>query len=724
MTAHGPTWRVARFGAFEVHRESGELRKRGLRIKVQEQPFRILVVLLERRGEIVTREELQQTLWPEGTFVDFEHSLNAAIGKLRQALSDSAGTPRFVETVARRGYRFSGPVEFMDQPLVAPIEPTLVEPAAARSSATQRWVVGAVAVAGLAALTGAWIGKRAEPSPEQAAVPLTSYLGYEWHPAFSPDGSQVAFTWNGPAEDNTDIYVKAVGSGEPLRLTTDPGVDDVPAWSPDGNWIAFVRRHPTAPQGDVYVIPALGGVERKVGKTTFTDLLTGPTLAWTRDGKWLAVRNDRDSMKTSGLHLISVDTGESKLMLGSAAAKRLDYGATFSLDGTKLAFCRDGNVYVADLDGLATKGEPRQLTRDPSAVARSPAWTPNQQDIVFQRWMGLGSSTLWRVRADGREEAKPISNSGLSAYHPVVSAGGRRLAYADRVYDSNIWRLPLQTAGVSAGPPVRLIASTRVKGTMAISPDGRKVAFGSTRSGGEQIWMSESDGSRQVQLTKYPGGLVGTPRWSPDGQFLAYDARVNGNRDIYMMPAAGGAARRLTVNAEDDRIPAWSADGKWIYFSTDKGGPREIWKKPAGGGVESQVTRGGGYAARETPDGMLLCYFAASSEGLWVVPLQAGVPDERRKRLVAQHASSLVFDVSNSGVYFGDQTYFGELNDRNRPRTDTVYFYDFATNRTSVVAKMGKELSIGISVSPDEKWLLFSQVDRASSDLVIVDGFQ
>lgn len=444
MTAHGPTWRVARFGAFEVHRESGELRKRGLRIKLQEQPFRILVVLLERRAEIVTREELQQMLWPEGTFVDFEHSLNAAIGKLRQALSDSAETPRFVETVARRGYRFNGAVEFVEPTPAAPAEPV-----AARSG-TRRWVVAAVVVAGLVALAGSRIGKRVEPPSDRVALPLTSYLGYEWHPAFSPDGSQVAFTWNGPSEDNTDVYVKAVGSGEPLRLTTDAGVDDTPAWSPDGNWIAFVRRHPSAPQGEVFVMPALGGVERKIGETAYTDQLTGPTLAWTRDGKWLAVRNDGSSMKASGLYLMPVETGESKLLLASAAAKRLEYGAAFSADGTKLAFCRDGNVYVADLDGLATKGEPRQLTRDPNAVARSPGWAPNQQDIVFQRWMGFGSSTLWRVHADGSEEAKPIPNHGMSVYHPAVSDGGRRLAYADRVYDTNIWKLPLQTAGISA----------------------------------------------------------------------------------------------------------------------------------------------------------------------------------------------------------------------------------------------------------------------------------
>jgi dipeptidyl aminopeptidase/acylaminoacyl peptidase len=259
---------------------------------------------------------------------------------------------------------------------------------------------------------------------------------------------------------------------------------------------------------------------------------------------------------------------------------------------------------------------------------------------------------------------------------------------------------------------------------MAVSPDGQRVAFASTRSGTEQIWIANSDGSQQVPLTQYPEGLVGSPAWSPDSRFLVYDAFVNGNRDIFMVAAAGSVANRLTTNAADDRVPAWSADGEWIYFSSDKGGSREIWKKPVAGGDEVQVTRGGGFAARESPDGKFLCYFMAASEGLWVMPLNAGVPDERHKRLAAKHASFLIFDVSNSGIYFGELTRFGELSDRNRAATDTLYFYDFATHRTSTVIKLGKELSIGVSVSRDERWLLFSQVDQAGSDLMVVENFR
>ena len=96
-------------------RGSGELRKSGLRLRVQEQPFQVLLVLLERPSEVVTREELRQKLWPADTFVDFDHSLNTVINKLREALSDSAANPRFIETLARRGYRFLAPVEFVEK---------------------------------------------------------------------------------------------------------------------------------------------------------------------------------------------------------------------------------------------------------------------------------------------------------------------------------------------------------------------------------------------------------------------------------------------------------------------------------------------------------------------------------------------------------------------------------------------------------------------------------
>jgi cholera toxin transcriptional activator len=126
---------IFRFGAYEADPGSGELRKSGVRLRVQEQPFQVLLVLLERPREIVTREELRQKLWPADTFVDFDHSLNTVINKLREALSDSASNPRFIETMARRGYRFLVPVEFVQNQAAPPDAP---QPAAIQVTNPER----------------------------------------------------------------------------------------------------------------------------------------------------------------------------------------------------------------------------------------------------------------------------------------------------------------------------------------------------------------------------------------------------------------------------------------------------------------------------------------------------------------------------------------------------------------------------------------------------------
>jgi DNA-binding winged helix-turn-helix (wHTH) protein len=247
-----PPMRFIRFGLFEADLQAGELRKNGLKIKLQEQPFRVLSLLLERAGEIVTREELRQKLWSTDTFVDFEHSLNTSVKKLRQALGDSADNPRFVETVARRGYRFIAPVEPVGErlsnsnvavdevttssvPLVVPPEPQEVKKGS--SGQRVRWgKVGtwAAVVTGLILAAAGWLYVHRLPAlPLMKVVRFTSHPGTEKDPAISPDGKRLAFVWDGEGADNFDVYVRSIGPvGElpimvekPLRLTTDPAPD-------------------------------------------------------------------------------------------------------------------------------------------------------------------------------------------------------------------------------------------------------------------------------------------------------------------------------------------------------------------------------------------------------------------------------------------------------------------------------------------------------------------
>jgi DNA-binding winged helix-turn-helix (wHTH) protein len=249
---------IITFGVFELHLRSGELRKAGKRIGLQEQPLRTLTLLLERPGDLITREELRERLWPGNTFVDFEHSLNAVINRLRDTLGDSADTPRFVETVPRRGYRF-----------IAPVDKGLKDGSAAHPrpsgwrSGRLMWPAVVIALA-IAAAVSLYVFRLTPFSrPPMRTTPLTSLPGQERHPSFSPDGNQVAFAWDGGNGANQDIYIKVVGVGAPLRLTTHPAADQKPVWSSDGRHIAFVRLSEEG--GGIFVIPALGGPERKVG---------------------------------------------------------------------------------------------------------------------------------------------------------------------------------------------------------------------------------------------------------------------------------------------------------------------------------------------------------------------------------------------------------------------------------------------------------------------------
>jgi DNA-binding winged helix-turn-helix (wHTH) protein len=216
--------RMFRFGLFELNLSAGELRKQGRKIKLQEQPFEVLAMLLRRPGDVVTREELQQALWPADTFVEFDQGLNTAVKKIRQALADSADNPRFVETIPRKGYRFIAPVSTNEAPAPAPV--SVPAPVPVRRHHPLRIAALLVLVVSGVAVWFFWT--RTTPAPPEP-VPFTSYPGREWSPSFSPDGNQVAFEWEVPGKEKSHIYVKLIGTSEPQRLTKNPAEERSPA---------------------------------------------------------------------------------------------------------------------------------------------------------------------------------------------------------------------------------------------------------------------------------------------------------------------------------------------------------------------------------------------------------------------------------------------------------------------------------------------------------------
>jgi DNA-binding winged helix-turn-helix (wHTH) protein len=266
-----PQPRFLRFADFEVDLRTGELRKAGVKLKFGGQPFQVLAILLERPGDIFTRQELQNRLWPD-TFVDVDHNLNTAINKIREVLGDSAETPRFIETLSRRGYRFIAPVENSGPPASVESRSSPLVPAQeTRSSASRKSPVRSGVIRTGILLTGALLlgagaffiyEKLQSPSASQRALTrLTFEDGLQIGTTWSPDGRFIAYSSNRGGK--FDVWVQQVSGGDPVQVTKGPGDNWQPDWSPDGRYIAYRSEDG---EGGLFAIPALGGngQERKI----------------------------------------------------------------------------------------------------------------------------------------------------------------------------------------------------------------------------------------------------------------------------------------------------------------------------------------------------------------------------------------------------------------------------------------------------------------------------
>jgi Tol biopolymer transport system component/DNA-binding winged helix-turn-helix (wHTH) protein len=704
-----------RFGPFEADARSGELRKGLIRVRLREQPFQILLMLLERPGEVVLREEIRLRLWPDNSSVDFDHGINTAVKRLRDALSETAAQPGHLETVGRRGYRFLGDVEVVRKP-----------PSAMAKARRPFWLWVAIALGLFSAAIG-WQLWRLPAGRNEIVIPITTFPGVARDPSLSPDGSKVAFTWGGDRQDNVDIYVREIGTSGLVRLTTDPGADEYPAWSPDDRSIAFLRSEENG-TASVMVIPPLGGLERKIselGPRLGPDEIGTPVpLSWTPDGKWLAIALRDSTGEPRAIWLISVDTGERRRLTSPEGLAVADTNPSVSPDGAFLAFSR-GRVsqyaqrpFVVPLArDWRPAGEPRPLPASSNLISGI-AWA-GPREIVYS---GGGGATghLWRVEVSGRRAAARLSFSE-DALCPSISTRSHRLAYASRTFDSDIWRLNVRT-----GERKPWIVARGAQAFPQYSPDGRRIAFASTRSGDQEIWTCDAEGANCSQLTSIGGPQTGAPHWSPDGRWLAFDARPEGVAQIYKIPADGGTPRRLSSGITDDFTPSWSHDGNWIYFASSRTGRWEIWKMSAQGGPAVQLTKDGGYWPEETLDGRAIYYAKPEKPGLFRVPAEGGNEVQVLPRLPNPQAWAL----SARGLYFFEPRDHNALSNTlaafRQPLSPAVLrFEEFGKPPSQPILELERERfpRLGMCVSPDGTYVLGSWF-QIRGDVMLVEHFR
>jgi DNA-binding winged helix-turn-helix (wHTH) protein/Tol biopolymer transport system component len=546
---------IIRFGNFEADLRAGELRRGGIRVKLPGQPFAVLVALLEKPGQVVTREELHDKLWSQDTFVDFEHGLNKAVNKIRDALGDNADNPRFIETLPRRGYRFLAPVALPAEPetastaSAAPVSDQFQAPSpAATGRRGMRWLPIALAVTGVIAVAAAIALWRAGTnSPLGFHVARYTQLTHDGfsksqNPVLVNDGSRIYFS----EETGTGFVIGQVpvSGGEVTRVPLPfedkvLGICDI---SPDRTKFLLSAWRGWWKEDPLWEMPTTGGPARRVGnlKATFA--------AWSPDGNSIFYSTEK------GLHRAKSDGSDPHVLLPT---KGIGGPLRVSPDGKTLRFQTaeqnsDTNYYwEASADGSNLH------LLFPDAPSCCGTWSADGKNFFFSRG---GQIWAFRERSSllGGSQGLPVqlTNGPIGFTYPSPSPDGHRV-FAVGVqlrgelmrYDSKTDQFASYLSGVSAS-------------ALDFSRDGKWVVYVSYPDGG--MWRSRVDGSEKQQLMD--GSLNGyLPRWSPDAKEVAFTGRKPGeNWKVYVIPAEGGTPQPIDDRKDKETDPTWSPDGNSI----------------------------------------------------------------------------------------------------------------------------------------------------------------
>ena len=581
------------FGAFQLDSDSGELRRRGVRIKLQSQPFRVLLTLLAKPGEVVTREELQHAIWGVNTSVDFERGLASAINKLREALGDSAESPTYVETLAKRGYRFIAPV------IVEPTSEPLVEtPPVSGRAEPPSLVAPVMAPAPLSAQSA--IAVSASPQNLTAEHTLSfrrgtviTFLAFAL--ALLGLSAFLAFrTLHPPRSIRATQIEQLTASGEIIAGL--PDAENLPVMVTDGP-----RIYASAFSGDRVGIASMElSVARMQPVGIPAELSPASIAGLSQDGSKLLIRSGRSRESEQSLWIVPTG-GSSALRVGEIVA----HDATWMPDGKSVLYAAGDEFGVAQLDTGTTTilaklpgrafwprwspdGRLLRFTQvDPATHASSlwelesstrhlrrlqfpelsghtlccGSWTADGNTYVFESSSAQGSN-IWAIGADANRGLTELTNGPLRFISPLTARDGRTIYFIGLDQPADV-RLYDQKSQVFVPAPPFLRQAQRI----TYSRDGTWVAWTDRES---RLWRARSaDGSERLRLT--PDDLeVFLAQWSPDNTHLVLMARKPGETwQIYTVSAEGGVARLLLTDKRNLADPDWSADGRQLVFGPE-----------------------------------------------------------------------------------------------------------------------------------------------------------
>ncbi len=358
----------------------------------------------------------------------------------------------------------------------------------------------------------------------------------------------------------------------------------------------------------------------------------------------------------------------------------------------------------------ATGGKPKRLTFDNRFITGM-TWTPDGRDLVFSSFR-RGLSSLWRIPASGGTP-RPLAGVGVGASSPSISPKGDQLAFQQVLSKESIWRLDLKDERDAQGPPVPVTSTRGFNWRPNFSPDGKKIAFESDRSGYLEIWSCDSDGSNCTQVTS-SHGWAANARWSPDGRYIAFEFHPQERSEIGLVEVAGGLPRLIpTFPGADNGAPSWSRDGQWIYFFSNRGGGAfQLWKIPVSGGSPVQVTKTAGVYGVESADGRSLYFSKFGVPGIWKMPLSGG----EETRVLDQPGAWWDWVLTRNGIYFIRYS-------STPPYSATLEFFEFATHKIVRISTLDKP-DQGLAMSSDGRSILYVRNELSESNIMLVKNFR
>jgi Tol biopolymer transport system component/DNA-binding winged helix-turn-helix (wHTH) protein len=753
--------KIFQFGSFIIDGERQQLFKDGIPTSIQRKLYEILLLLIENEGDLVTKEQLIESVW-QGREID-ERNLTQHIYNLRRVLGDNPRNPSFILTIPGKGYTFSHPVRQLE---LEEMEAILNQSPSSKNGLTNRsrvglsgilnlhpfrligrafrsWKflaalgIGLLLVALMLMVHPSWRGKSgSEPATYPSILTLPTISGFKTDPGFSPDGQQIVFS-SVQSGKSLDIFVSSAmpsAARSLIQLSNHPLSEHSPAWSPDGQSIAFLRGDQYDQRKiDLVVVPSTGGAERTVAKVW-------GGVDWSPDGRYLAVIDEDDPDTPSTVFLISRDGTERRRLTDPVPGEwRFDSTPRYSPDGKSIAFIRwrgdlDGDIWIVDIETKML----RQFTADRLLIADL-RWSADGSEILFVSGRRTGVERLWRQRID--EKVPVLIESMVSDIHrfdvhpfqprlvftqysqntsieiwPVGPAYANGRLSGNRPRQGWVCRIDANTGNMQSrytGETKRVISTSNSRNFLnpRFSPDGKRLLFVSNQTGTNQLWLANADCSDPAQLTRLDFEGVGSPRWSPDGRRIAFDGRRSGPADVFVMDADGNNLQQLT----EGYMPSWSADGRYIYYVSNRRRMPQIWKIPVAGGAAIKVTETHSRDPLESPDGRVL-YFT-NVDRLWQKNLASGL--ESAVPGIEDRAISRYWDLTPGKIYFGVST---DKSDRFQ-----LNYLDLQTGRVELLLELSGIMAKwvpGITVKPGDQLLGVSYLNNILGDIQLLDNWR